>query len=292
MPQLTVADVSQQRDPVGGPGRVHFGVDRIGAPALGAGDHQPDVGHAGGNGVERPDQSRVILARLDGADSQDISGEGGRTRLVAPIALVIAAFQRGNARMYGAHAGRVSTERTYDFIGDELRIGVHPGALTNGVPDQIGKGEGRAMAHLGVVKRHQVVDGHNPRRPPGGGHDKVAPVHNVDRAKEELERKVQSLPPGGTKGPGGHGSASKRHAGWQSRHEGVAHPPADRERGEVQPGPFLPGQGGQTAEKSVAEVAHAGAVTEERFGVDRDPKLGRVRQRVHQGRAVSHTPGA
>ena len=134
----------------------------VGAPAVGAGDHQA----AGRGRRRRARRTRrpggQVLAGLDRAEGQHVAVAAGEARPRAGVA----ERPRRDAEGHGHDAVGVGAEQRDDLVAHEVGDGVDPCARCAGPG---GRGRGTASmsagAQLGVVQEREVVDGHHPGGP-------------------------------------------------------------------------------------------------------------------------------
>ena len=163
-------------------GAGESGFECFRSPSVLTGDHEADVGIVGGDHVERIDEQREVLARLDRAQREDVAVAAGD-----PLARDgIAGRDRIDAVGHDVHAVGVDGEHVDDLCGHELRHGVHVRPSTQRTADEVGVLQRVARAQLGIADERQVVHGDEFGRAPAGGTTKFGPwttstlpVHHV-----------------------------------------------------------------------------------------------------------------
>ena len=266
----------------GGTDRVS---DGVGTPAVGAGEDEGQVGPVGGDVVEGADEAGEVLARLGGADGEDVTGRPGRPVPVGRAG--VGRRERRDAGVDGAHAVRIGAEPLDDLAGDEGRRRVHPRAVAQRAADEIRVGERRPVAQLGKADGRQVVDGHHPGGPSGRRDDEVRAVDDVGGADEPFERRPLAVGPSPVQRPRRHGSLADVDTGRDERLDQPTPAPAHREGRDGQVGPV-----GQAGERAGTEGADTGRSAEQRRHVERHPQGRAGRAVLGHPSSLAHRPEA
>src|SRR5262245_14945526 len=269
---LAVGDVPEPHDPVAVPGRVPRGVELLGAPAVGAGDDEPQLGVARRDLVEGAHEHGQVLARLDRAERDHVT-LGARE---LPAALRVAAAARANAERDLRDPRVVDPEVLAHLAGHELARRVHDGAAVERPPDEAAVLQRVGRAQLGEADEGQVVDGHDDRAARRRPDERC--VHDVDGTGPRLDARYVGAQPQRPDETGGYGTGRGADPGREASGGLVAAAERQRVRDEIDVVSC-----GESVEEPRGDLADPGRLPQQRRAVDREPQRPRQRSQISSG---------